>query len=111
MLFRSRLHWSTDVIHFRSRYEAYDRVEGQAAIAEKTAQLNANGNGELSKKDQKEIDNEKAHQLNMRHRGVMQYKAARLVVCCLKRAFRADLKRPVGLQSGRRKESRNAHRL
>ena len=58
-----------------SRYEAYDRVEGQAQIAERTQQLKDKEN--LSKKDRKEIDDEKQHQLQMRHRGVMQYKAAR----------------------------------
>ncbi len=31
----------------------------------------------MSKKQQKEIDEEKKRQLEMRHRGVMQYKAAR----------------------------------
>lgn len=50
-------------------------MEGQAQIAERTQQLRENG--DLSKKDQKEIDAEKQHQLQMRHRGVMQYKAAR----------------------------------
>ena len=39
------------------RYEAYDRVAGQAQIAERTQQLRENGN--LSKKDQKENDAEK----------------------------------------------------
>lgn len=70
---------SHTLTYFDSRYEAYDRTEGQAVIADKTAELKANGNGELSKTDQKEIDSEKQHQLNMRHRGVMQYKAARYV--------------------------------
>ena len=60
-----------------SRYEAYDRVEGQAAIAEKTARLKSENDEELSSSDKKEIEKEKTHQLNMRHRGVMQYKAAR----------------------------------
>lgn len=58
-----------------SRYEAYDRVEGQAALAERTAQMKADG--EITKKEQKEIDAEKEHQLKMRHRGVMQYQSAR----------------------------------
>ena len=58
-----------------SRYEAYDRVEGQAAIAERTAQLS--NKDDLSRKDRKELDAEKKHQLQMRHRGVMQYQAAR----------------------------------
>jgi hypothetical protein len=58
-----------------SRYEAYDRVEGQAAIAERTAGL-ANKD-DLSRKERKELDAEKKHQLQMRHRGVMQYQAAR----------------------------------
>ena len=60
-----------------SRYEAYDRVEGQAAIAKKTALLKSENDEELSSSDKKEIEKEKTHQLNMRHRGVMQYKAAR----------------------------------
>jgi len=59
----------------RHRYEAYDRVEGQAQVAERTAQLEADG--DTSKQDRKEIEAEKKHQLQMRHRGVMQYKAAR----------------------------------
>jgi hypothetical protein len=58
-----------------SRYEAYDRVEGQAQLAEKTAQLGADG--EISKSDQKQIDAEKKHQLQMRHRGVMQFAPVR----------------------------------
>lgn len=58
-----------------SRYEAYDRVEGQAQIAERTAQI-ANKD-DLSKSDRKELEREKTHQLQMRHRGVMQYQAAR----------------------------------
>ena len=58
-----------------SRYEAYDRVEGQAQIAQRTQELQQDG--EVSKKDQKELDDEKKRQLEMRHRGVMQYKAAR----------------------------------
>ena len=33
--------------------------------------------GDLSRKEQKEIDDAKARQLALRHRGVMQYKAAR----------------------------------
>lgn len=61
----------------RSRFEAYDRVEGQEAIAERTAQ--AGENGEPSKKERKEMQSEKTHQLNMRHRGVMQYKPVRCV--------------------------------
>ena len=59
-----------------SRYEAYDRVEGQAAIAERTAQLQ-NKDEDLTRKERKELDAEKRHQLDMRHRGVMQYQAAR----------------------------------
>lgn len=59
----------------KHRYEAYDRVEGQQAIAERTAHAGDDGN--ISKKEQKEIDAEKTHQLNMRHRGVMQYKPVR----------------------------------
>ncbi|THG95827.1 hypothetical protein EW026_g5890 [Hermanssonia centrifuga] len=59
----------------KHRYEAYDRVEGQAQIAERTQKLKQNG--ELSRKDKKEIDDEKQHQLQMRHRGVMQYQAVR----------------------------------
>ena len=58
-----------------SRYEAYDRVEGQARVAERTQQLQ--NKGDLSRKEQKEIDDAKARQLALRHRGVMQYKAAR----------------------------------
>ena len=58
-----------------SRYEAYDRVDGQARIAERTQQLQ--NKDELTKKEKKEIEAEKTHQLNMRHRGVMQYKAVR----------------------------------
>ncbi|KAH8101901.1 hypothetical protein BXZ70DRAFT_932402 [Cristinia sonorae] len=62
----------------KHRYEAYDRVEGQAAIAAKTADMKADTeNGDLSKQQRKEIDSEKTHQLNMRHRGVMQFKPAR----------------------------------
>lgn len=63
------------IISVASRYEAYDRVEGQAAIAERTAQLS--NKDDLSRKERKEIDAEKQHQLQMRHRGVMQYQAAR----------------------------------
>ncbi|GJE96327.1 C2 domain-containing protein [Phanerochaete sordida] len=59
----------------KHRYEAYDRVEGQAQIAERTAQI-ANKD-DLSKGERKELDAEKQHQLAMRHRGVMQYQAAR----------------------------------
>lgn len=59
----------------KHRYEAYDRVEGQAQIAERTARIQ--NQDELSKSDKKEINKEKQHQLNMRHRGVMQYQAAR----------------------------------
>lgn len=58
-----------------SRFEAYDRVEGQAQIAERTAQIQ--NKDDLTKGEKKEIDNEKQHQLQMRHRGVMQYQAAR----------------------------------
>jgi hypothetical protein len=60
----------------RSRFEAYDRVEGQAALAEKTAALGADG-APPSKAQQKEVDQERAHQLAMRHRGVMQFAPAR----------------------------------
>ncbi|KAI0074714.1 hypothetical protein K474DRAFT_1665159 [Panus rudis PR-1116 ss-1] len=59
----------------KHRYEAYDRVEGQQAIAERTAQIE--NKDDLPKKDRKAIEDEKKHQLNMRHRGVMQYKPAR----------------------------------
>jgi hypothetical protein len=58
-----------------SRYEAYDRVEGQAMLAERTAELKADG--DISRSDQKAINAEKKHQLQMRHRGVMQFQAAR----------------------------------
>lgn len=58
-----------------SRYEAYDRVEGQAAIAERTSTLQHKD--QLSRKEQKEIKDEKTHQLQMRHRGVMQYQPVR----------------------------------
>lgn len=61
--------------HPSSRYEAYDRVEGQAAIAERTAELS--NKDDLTRKERKEIDAEKQHQLAMRHRGVMQYQPAR----------------------------------
>ncbi|TFK47021.1 hypothetical protein OE88DRAFT_1666844 [Heliocybe sulcata] len=57
------------------RYEAYDRVEGQKAIAERTAELGANGNAD--KKEKKAVEDERKHQLAMRHRGVMQYQPAR----------------------------------
>ncbi|KAI0781814.1 hypothetical protein C8Q75DRAFT_737983 [Abortiporus biennis] len=60
----------------KHRFEAYDRVEGQAAVAERTANLGANGE-EPSKQVRKEVDAAKKHQLEMRHRGVMQYKLAR----------------------------------
>ena len=66
---------SLNLCPFYSRYEAYDRVEGQAQIAERTAQIQ--NKDELSKADRKELDREKQHQLQMRHRGVMQYQAAR----------------------------------
>ncbi|KAI0826298.1 hypothetical protein BC629DRAFT_1605012 [Irpex lacteus] len=59
----------------KHRYEAYDRVEGQAAIAERTAELS--NKDDLTRKERKEIDAEKQHQLAMRHRGVMQYQPAR----------------------------------
>ncbi|KAK7679648.1 hypothetical protein QCA50_017360 [Cerrena zonata] len=59
----------------KHRYEAYDRVEGQEAIAERTARIG--DNDELSSKEKKELQAEKTHQLNMRHRGVMQYKPVR----------------------------------
>ncbi|KAL4244032.1 hypothetical protein ABKN59_010294 [Abortiporus biennis] len=60
----------------KHRFEAYDRVEGQAAVAERTANLGANGE-EPSKQERKEVDAAKKHQLEMRHRGVMQYKPVR----------------------------------
>jgi hypothetical protein len=60
---------------YASRYEAYDRVEGQAQLAEKVAALG--DDGEISKSDQKQIDAEKKHQLQMRHRGVMQFAPVR----------------------------------
>lgn len=68
-------HFGPLVFFLLSRYEAYDRVEGQAEIAERTAQLQ--NKDDLSRADRKEINAEKTHQLNMRHRGVMQYQAAR----------------------------------
>ena len=58
-----------------SRFEAYDRVEGQAQIAERTAQIQ--NKDDLTKSEKKELDAEKQHQLAMRHRGVMQYQPAR----------------------------------
>ncbi|EKM56362.1 uncharacterized protein PHACADRAFT_172085 [Phanerochaete carnosa HHB-10118-sp] len=59
----------------KHRYEAYDRVEGQAQIAERTAQIE--NKDDLSKGERKQLEDEKQHQLAMRHRGVMQYQAAR----------------------------------
>jgi hypothetical protein len=58
-----------------SRYEAFDRVDGQAQLAEKNAQLG--DDGEISKSDKKALDTEKKHQLQMRHRGVMQFTPVR----------------------------------
>ncbi|EPQ58830.1 hypothetical protein GLOTRDRAFT_54343 [Gloeophyllum trabeum ATCC 11539] len=57
------------------RYEAYDRVEGQERIAERTAQVKENG--EDDRKVKQGIEEERKHQLAMRHRGVMQFKPAR----------------------------------
>jgi len=59
----------------KHRYEAYDRVEGQQAIADRTAQLGANG--EVDQKEKKDLEEERKHQLAMRHRGVMQFQPAR----------------------------------
>jgi hypothetical protein len=58
-----------------SRYEAYDRVEGSARIAE--ANAHAGDDGVIDRKEAKALKEEKNHQLNMRHRGVMQYQAVR----------------------------------
>ncbi|EIN09925.1 hypothetical protein PUNSTDRAFT_143315 [Punctularia strigosozonata HHB-11173 SS5] len=59
----------------KHRYEAYDRVEGSAVIAAKNA--HANDDGVIDPKEAKALKQEKTHQLNMRHRGVMQYAPVR----------------------------------
>lgn len=58
-----------------SRYEAYDRVEGSAVLASKNA--HADDDGKIDRSEAKALKEEKNHQLNMRHRGVMQYQAVR----------------------------------
>jgi hypothetical protein len=60
----------------KHRYEAFECVEGQAALAEENAQR-VDENGELPKKDQKAMENEKKRQLQLRHRGVMQFAPVR----------------------------------
>jgi len=59
----------------KHRYEAYDRVDGQAQLAEKNA--HAFDDGKIDKKEAKALEAEKKHQLGMRHRGVMQFQPVR----------------------------------
>lgn len=62
----------------KHRYEAYDRVEGQAQVAERNA--HAADDGVIDRSERKQIEQEKKHQLHMRHRGIMQHKPARTAV-------------------------------
>lgn len=59
----------------KHRYEAFDRVEGQAILAEKNAHVY--DDGVVDKQEKKALDGEKKHQLQMRHRGVMQFTPVR----------------------------------
>ncbi|KAH8835959.1 hypothetical protein DL96DRAFT_1809735 [Flagelloscypha sp. PMI_526] len=59
----------------KHRFEAYTRVEGQARTAEKNS--HAMDDGVLDRKEKRALAAEKTRQLHMRHRGIMQYQAAR----------------------------------
>ncbi|ORY73397.1 hypothetical protein BCR35DRAFT_148274 [Leucosporidium creatinivorum] len=59
----------------RHEFETYDRVEGQAAAAEKNS--HANDDGVIDKDEQRAIDRAHKKALESRHRGVMQVPAVR----------------------------------
>ncbi|KAK4703048.1 hypothetical protein P7C70_g3172, partial [Phenoliferia sp. Uapishka_3] len=59
----------------RHEFETYDRVEGQAASAESNS--HAKDDGVVDKEEQRAIDKAHKKQLETRHRGVMQFRAAR----------------------------------
>ncbi|KAL8286155.1 hypothetical protein RQP46_004643 [Phenoliferia psychrophenolica] len=59
----------------RHEFETYDRIEGQAASAEKNSHANDDGN--IDKEEQRAIDKAHKKALESRHRGVMQYRPIR----------------------------------